>query len=353
MAGERSAIRLVFSSSVHSGALVTTAPIKLKLTQADQDLLQTIYRHAYGDGNCDDTGILLDNIHRYHRELPAELIDFVVDAKHRLDVPGWIVAGMPVSAGRATPSEIPVGLNMRTVEKEEFFHILISSLLGQIFTFDTIQNGNVVNHVFPISANADKPISSGFANSFDFHTEDAFHPGAGDYLGLLCMRNIDRAATTVAFLGDIPLDPDVMDALFEPRFLIEPNIAHTVTSAIHKRRAILFGSREAPYMRINFNLFDPSKHDADANRVFQTFREAAASARQSVVLEAGDLFFIDNLRSMHGRDPYAARFDGLDRWLIRLYLTTRWRDIAPYQATSGQFIIKGDVEDWEAFGNAA
>ena len=40
----------------------------------------------------------------------------------------------------------------------------------------------------------------------------------------------------------------------------------------------------------------------------------------SLVLEAGDLLVVDNHRCVHGRSPFAARFDGTDRWLQRSFV---------------------------------
>ena len=40
----------------------------------------------------------------------------------------------------------------------------------------------------------------------------------------------------------------------------------------------------------------------------------------AVVLEAGDLLVLDNHRVVHGRSPFAARFDGADRWVQRAFV---------------------------------
>jgi alpha-ketoglutarate-dependent taurine dioxygenase len=37
-----------------------------------------------------------------------------------------------------------------------------------------------------------------------------------------------------------------------------------------------------------------------------------------LVLQAGDICFIDNYRAVHGRRPFKARYDGTDRWLKRV-----------------------------------
>jgi alpha-ketoglutarate-dependent taurine dioxygenase len=41
----------------------------------------------------------------------------------------------------------------------------------------------------------------------------------------------------------------------------------------------------------------------------------------TVALEPGDLLIIDNYRSVHGRRPFRARYDGADRWLRHVMVT--------------------------------
>jgi L-asparagine oxygenase len=47
------------------------------------------------------------------------------------------------------------------------------------------------------------------------------------------------------------------------------------------------------------------------------------------VLTTGDLLVVDNLLAVHGRSPFAARFDGSDRWLQRAFVVS---DLAPSTA---------------------
>ncbi|GAA2632946.1 hypothetical protein Adu01nite_12980 [Paractinoplanes durhamensis] len=43
--------------------------------------------------------------------------------------------------------------------------------------------------------------------------------------------------------------------------------------------------------------------------------KAVDGSMQDVRLSAGEILIIDNLRSVHGRRPFTARYDGRDRWL--------------------------------------
>ena len=53
----------------------------------------------------------------------------------------------------------------------------------------------------------------------------------------------------------------------------------------------------------------------------EAFSEAseATDIRVQIALEPGDVVILDNFRSMHRRNSYIPRWDGRDRWLVRLY----------------------------------
>jgi len=58
--------------------------------------------------------------------------------------------------------------------------------------------------------------------------------GSGpDYLGLMCLRNPDEVATTVASSTDIVLEPGLRDLLCQPRFRIVPDDSHACATRIH------------------------------------------------------------------------------------------------------------------------
>jgi alpha-ketoglutarate-dependent taurine dioxygenase len=47
-----------------------------------------------------------------------------------------------------------------------------------------------------------------------------------------------------------------------------------------------------------------------------------------IALGSGDLLIIDNLQAVHGRRPFKARYDGSDRWLRRINITSNLRGSA-------------------------
>jgi hypothetical protein len=66
--------------------------------------------------------------------------------------------------------------------------------------------------------------------------------------------------------------------------------------------------------------------DCESEDVLVRLRNLIEEIKTSVVLEPGDLLVVDNNIAVHGRSPFAPRFDGYDRWLQRSFVVT---DLAP------------------------
>jgi hypothetical protein len=219
-----------------------------------------------------------------------------------------------------TPDRIPEKMAHSPLSREEAIHILYGSLLGEIFTWSSIQNGNIINEIVPIRENENKPISSGSANVFDLHTEDAFHPYMGDYLGLMCLRNPSNTPTVISYINGDDIGEDIKEILSEPRFVVSANIAHRVDK-VTNRVPILFGNIDSPYMRINLNAQSEVDNDKEAKHALKILVDVLRRNAVPVILETGDCFYLDNFRAVHGREAYTPRYDGKDRWLKRIYIT--------------------------------
>jgi Fe(II)/alpha-ketoglutarate-dependent arginine beta-hydroxylase len=182
-------------------------------------------------------------------------------------------------------------------------------------------------------------LGSGSEELLWWHTEDAFHPYRGDYLGMLCLRNPERVATTFAPLDGIGLEEEHRQRLFEPHYTIRPDESHLQKNISDAARiddtlatsydrieqmnsapdkiAILHGDPQAPYIRIDPYFMDPIV-DQPAQTALDALIAKVESRMENVVLEAGDFCFIDNFQGVHGRKPFKARYDGKDRWLKRI-----------------------------------
>jgi Fe(II)/alpha-ketoglutarate-dependent arginine beta-hydroxylase len=230
--------------------------------------------------------------------------------------------------------------------KEEMLLVLLGSLLGDVIAWSTQQDGAVVHDIAPIKGHEQEQLGSGSAEELTWHTEDAFHPFRGDYLGMMCMRNHDRVPTTFASLDVSGLDGRSLAVLFEPHFTIRPDNSHLSKNRVDpidgqkpledaharieqmkerpEKIPVLFGSLASPYCRLDPYFMDlpdlPAAREALAKLIL------IVNARlEDLVLETGEFCFIDNFKAVHGRRPFKPRFDGTDRWLKRINITRNLR----------------------------
>ncbi len=253
------------------------------------------------------------------------------------------VAGYPIDDDKIGPT--PAHWKERQTRcvpvQEEILLLLLGSLLGDVIAWSTQQDGAVVHDIAPIQSHEHEQLGSGSAEELTWHTEDAFHPCRGDYLGMLCLRNPDRVPTTFASFDVSALDQETVALLFEPHYTIRPDESHqlknrvdpltgesleTAQSRIDKMNekpekiAVLYGSPDSPYCRIDPYFMDPPERE-DAREALDRLVRHVDDRIEEIDLEPGEVCFIDNFKAVHGRRPFKARFDGTDRWLKRVNIT--------------------------------
>ncbi|MFF8789310.1 arginine beta-hydroxylase, Fe(II)/alpha-ketoglutarate-dependent [Streptomyces sp. NPDC015125] len=220
-----------------------------------------------------------------------------------------------------------------------FLLALYACLFGDLFGWATQQDGRVVTDVLPIQGVEHSLVSSSSRQELGWHIEDAFSPYRADYVGLFSLRNPDRVATTLAGVPLDELDERTLDLLFQDRFLIRPDDSHLPVNNSTAQRGspkfeeiaravdhpdavpILTGHRAAPQLRIDGDFSAPADGDEEAGAALETLRKRIDAALYEVVLDAGDVAFIDNRRVVHGRRAFQPRYDGRDRWLKRANIT--------------------------------
>ena len=255
-----------------------------------------------------------------------------------------LISGLPVEEGRIGPT--PAHWRGRPVPSpslaEEAVLMIFGSLLGDAIGWATQQDGYLVHDVCPIPGHEGEQIGTGSEQPIWWHTEDAFHPLRGDYIGLMCLRNPERIATTFASLERLGLSDEDIDRLFEPHYVIRPDESHQAKGrsgnpevdqrlersyeriermkATPERIALLYGDRQSPYIRIDPFFMDPPA-DPRAQAAFNRLVAAIEQSLTEVCLAPGDVCFVDNCKAVHGRRAFKARYDGSDRWMKRLNIS--------------------------------
>lgn len=254
-----------------------------------------------------------------------------------------VISQYPISDEKIGPTpahwKFEMNGSSRCVE-EAMLLVLFGSLLGDCIGWSTQQEGRIVHDILPIRGNEQEQLGTGSEQVLCWHTEDAFHPLRGDYLGMACLRNPDGVPTTFASLDGIELDPRHWQLLFEPHFTIRPDESHLRKNRLAERAesdadpssyerieqmqsappkiAVLYGDPKAPYLRLDPYFMDPVRDHPEAQAALDALIAAIERRLEDLVLRPGDFCFIDNYQGVHGRRPFRARYDGTDRWMKRI-----------------------------------
>jgi len=298
--------------------------------------------------------------HELPRRLRAALNEF------RLTEPDeamLVISGFPVDDAKIglTPEHWKLSAEQRvpTLEEEILF-VLAGSLLGECIGWATQQDGRIVHDVMPVKGMEQEQIGIGSEQTIWWHTEDAFHPLAGDYIGLMFLRNPDHVPTTFAPVADLGLTKEDLDLLFEPHFTIQPDKSHLPENAgdakkpgdghlfdhIEEMRkappkiAILSGDRKSPYIRIDPYFMDPAADSPRALQAFEALVKALDARIGDLALDAGEICFVDNRKAVHGRRAFKARYDGYDRWFKRMNITRDLRKSREARSEAASRIIQ-------------
>lgn len=303
----------------------------------------------------------------FSHELPRTLRAMMNEFKIAEPSPGYaIIAGYPIDQEKIgkTPPHWQDPSAKASTHEEEVALVLMGSLLGEVFGWATQQGGRLVHEVFPIKGHETEQLGSSSTELLTWHTEDAFHPSRGDYLLLLCLRNPQRVPTTVGSCCALELSDADRDYLHEAHFRIRPDESHLPKNSpsiddrssepvavgyarieMMNRRpdpiAVLSGDRRAPYVRADPYFMDDVDADTPAAAALRSLIRAIDGQLSDVVLEAGDILCLDNCRVVHGRRPFAAAFDGTDRWLKRINVTRDLRKSRSLRPSADSRLICG------------
>ena len=202
----------------------------------------------------------------------------------------------------------------------------LTTLLGDLFSFSSEHEGNLIQNIVPQKSDPYAQTTYGSATFLEWHVEHAFADMRCDYAALLCLRGDPEAATTISAVRHMHIDEPHRTTLFEPRFLVAPDDEQECGPVEHGPVAVLTGSPEDPFIRLDplfMTPLDPADHAAAGALAHIT--ECIPDAARQHVLVPGDLMVLDNRRVVHGRTAFTPRFDGTDRWLQKAFVSSSLR----------------------------
>lgn len=239
---------------------------------------------------------------------------------------GLLLRDVPLGDVPPTPDQ-PRAQRASTSEAEAAMSLLLAGL-GEQYGFRPELGGRIIQDIVPVRGFETQQISMGSAVDLECHVEMAFSPYRSDYVALLCLRqDHDRVAgTTISSIDRmLPLlDPATIQTLRQPRFRTKVDASFRTDDDLPgdvwvDPICVLGGPLQRPHLRVDFA--ETEATDPAARAALSALRDVAERTRILVHMRAGDLLVVDNHRALHGRTPFAPRYDGADRWLLRSFIT--------------------------------
>jgi L-asparagine oxygenase len=227
----------------------------------------------------------------------------------------------------------------------EWILLVLASSLGTVVSYREQRSGQLFNNIVPMPGSENEVSSQGCRSLLGLHRECTFSEVGPDFIGLYCHRGggVGTYIVSAARLQRQLTDKQ-WHILRQPRFVTPtpPTFCRGgLASTTHPPHPIFIGERDNPEIRVDATLTRGS--DPEAEATLEELRRLAwrDDILERVALEPGDVLFLNNRKCLHGREAFEARFDGADRWLVRLYVKSdiwpcRDRLVGDYMLMAGQ-----------------
>ncbi|WP_137136548.1 TauD/TfdA family dioxygenase [Rhizobium sp. FKY42] len=262
----------------------------------------------------------------FAQDLPVGLRKFTTGITKTLGSEVVLISGLPFDTSQPTPIDDAPKYN-EIIEFNDAVPILISSMLGQVFSLYGVQHQNMTSDIFPRPSAKDLAIGSGSRTDFLWHTDNAYLKHPGDYFSLYCIRNPHNHPTNISVPDLNLLSAGTRRLLSEDVFTVTANRLGEEATNQSRKRPIIWGHEMSPYLTFNLNYDMCAGLAEEYHSAFMELKELIVASAMSIPLKPGDLLFIDNYKVPHSRDGFTALFDGRDRWLKRTYVSSGWREV--------------------------
>ncbi|MGW4160206.1 TauD/TfdA family dioxygenase [Streptomyces sp. NPDC004788] len=253
-----------------------------------------------------------------------ELLDF-----KRNGAPGGrlLLRNAPVDPDLIPTTESTADIeNGKGTYYSEFTLIMLGKLLGEPFSYSQERNGAMIHNVRPAKHNETNISSDSSAIVLDLHNENIYHPVQPDYLMLSGLRRDPAGvAKTLAIGADeiLPLlsEEDIATlGEFQFRTSVDYNFGNSNAERGNGPLIrVLFGDPASPMIAYDDEYIAGTNPHAQA--ALDRLRKVLHESMYEVDLGPGEILLLDNLKTVHGRTAFKARYDGTDRWLQRLLVS--------------------------------
>ncbi|KAB2371865.1 Fe(II)-2OG oxygenase family protein [Actinomadura montaniterrae] len=318
-----------------------TGPDRLTLRDGEVEQIDSLLTEVaarYGDVDGAD---FVQEAEAIAQRLPLRLRTFLVSCRSR-ERPLFAVEGWPVDDAALGPTPRdwqdawpPAG---DATHRHHLLLVLAASLVGDAFALSTTQDGHLVNHIVPVLGAEAHVSATSSTRELAWHTEEAGFRFSPDHLAFLCLRNPSEVPTTIGLADDLVLDPAVEDVLRRPLF----GMPQLGTEGRIEYAPVLYGPAERPYLSADSVYMVPAPGADDAAEALAVLGAALDAVLRPFTAVPGDLYFLDNRRAVHGRPAFQPRYDGTDRWLLRVKTGRDIRGSGACRARGGARVVDAD-----------
>ena len=266
----------------------------------------------------------LDQVRQAGRLLPATVTRVLRDFAGRRLAGALLLRNLPMPAQPpATPLRPFLESGMTPVGSERVLAACVLQV-GEPFSYEQWDGGYLVHNKYPIRAHREIQFGSN-AVEFLVHTETPFREPSPDFLALGCVRG-DPTGVAQTMISPIErivrgLDEPTRELLRQPAYaFLTDNPACIIDGRGLSEPHPILSQRDGREI-VQF-VADLVAISPETTRALDTVRDRVQAAVTGVGLTAGDLLFLDNTRVVHGRNAFEPRYDGSDRWLQRMLVST-------------------------------
>lgn len=192
-------------------------------------------------------------------------------------------------------------------------------------------DGYLIRHVCPIVKERNSVSSQGSQNDFFPHVDNPDLKIAGepdthelapspDTLTLFSLRNSENVYTSLIRLDDVleKLSDKSLDLLQKPLFTVRRPDSFN-QSRLSSNQPLI--SKHLDHWYSRFDWHNVSATTDESSEVLEELRRISLDPKLwlKVFLEPGQAISFLNQRTMHTRNAFTPKFDGSDRWLLRIF----------------------------------
>lgn len=312
--------------------------VRAIIEKLKQDYL-TADNHAFFKKSCYFSSLLPIRIRSFYRDLKC-------DPKHSGIS---LLRGFPFVELRTTPPSWDYNESYHPDSELDFFSVLVSSCVGHVFGWSTQQKGKIIHDLIPQQNRGGAQTGYGSTTELKMHTEDSFHSMRAEFICMYGIRNQSEVPTTLASIRDANLTSETKKILFDYRLKIYPDDSHLDNAqrakTVHENLGVvssiatLYGDRANPFLCFDPAYTDFESMDEEIVHAYKTLETEIDKITRDVSILPGEICIIDNRKVVHGRRAFFPSFDGNDRWLKRINISTNLRKSAAHRADIESRII--------------